>query len=442
MNNINFKAQEKYDPTQLSLLVNNAKKCNELAWGQLCSRIISELNMSDYIRIPFENGSAVLVWQIYQYDGEKGKELANEIFKLDFNKLLDSSEAEAVKTLLWNLFQINESEVRSWIQNMSDYIRIPLEKGSAELIWVIYQYDEETGKELANEIFKLDFNKLLDSSEAEAVKQLLWNLLQINESEVRSWIQNMDEDKFLSKVLSSSTDEAFRLLWNLYQIDEEKGKMVAHSLANNVLSDLTAIETKDIPLLGFFVFCNIKMDLNMSIPSPGEIAEEIIEDLELAELAFCLCFLERGDDTLRKEFLKELGRRFFLRNLTFPPREMIEKHPIENIRHLLMEIFTCFDLPKEPDSTFVEMIRLTKAYLEEKKKTKVAFSQLRNFFLSNPTNSPIFKSVEDSNKWLSVAIEYGIYHEEQVPHHKNPSWTVNLLSLSEDTGLFFPSRGE
>jgi hypothetical protein len=336
VNNINFKAQEKYDPTQLSLLVNNAKKCNELAWGQLCSRIISELNMSDYIRIPFENGSAVLVWQIYQYDGEKGKELANEIFKLDFNKLLDSSEAEAVKTLLWNLFQINESEVRSWIQNMSDYIRIPLEKGSAELIWVIYQYDEETGKELANEIFKLDFNKLLDSSEAEAVKQLLWNLLQINESEVRSWIQNMDEDKFLSKVLSSSTDEAFRLLWNLYQIDEEKGKMVAHSLANNVLSDLTAIETKDIPLLGFFVFCNIKMDLNMSIPSPGEIAEEIIEDLELAELAFCLCFLERGDDTLRKEFLKELGRRFFLRNLTFPPREMIEKHPIENIRHFYL----------------------------------------------------------------------------------------------------------
>jgi hypothetical protein len=325
---------------------------------------------------------------------------------------------------------------------MSDYIRIPIEKGLAELIWVIYQYDEETGKELANEIFKLDFNKLLDSSEAKAVKTLLWNLFQINESGVRSWLLNMDEDKFLSKVLSSSTHEAFRLLWNLYQIDEEKGKRVAHTLANNVLSDLTAIEVEDLPLLGFFVFCNIKMDLNMPIPSPCEIAEEIIEDLELAELAFCLCFLEKGDDKLLKEFLKELGRRFFLRDMTFPPKEKIEKHPIENTRQLFMEIFTGFDLPKEPDSTFVEMIRLTKTYLKEKKKTNVAFSQLRNFFLSNPTNNPIFKSKEDANTWLSVAINYGIYHEEQVPHYKDPSRPVNLLSLSEDMDLFYPSGRE
>jgi hypothetical protein len=369
VNNINFKVQEKYDPEQLSLLVKNAKKCNELAGEQLCSRIISELNVTDYIRIPFE-------------------------------------------------------------------------KGSAELVWVIYQYDEEKGQELANEIFELDFNKLLDSSEAEAVSRLISNLLQINESKVRSWIQNMDEDKFLSKVLSSSTHETFRLLWNLYQIDEEKGKRVAHTLANNVLSDLMAIETKDIPLLGFFVFCDIKMDLNNPIPSPCEIAEEIIKNQSLAELAFCLCFLEKEDDALRKEFLKELGRRFFLRDLTFPPKEKIEKHPIESTRQRFMEIFTSFDLPKEPDSTFVEMIRLTKAYLEEKKKAKVAFSQLRDFFLRNPTNNPIFKSGEDAKVWLSVAINYGIYHEEQVPHHKDPSRPVNLLSLSEDAGLFFPSGGE
>ena len=365
VNNINLKAQEKYDPEQLSLLVTNVKKCNELAGEQLCRRILSELNLTDYIRIPFEKGSAELVWEIYQYDEEKGEELANELFKLDFNKLLDSSDAEAVKTLLWNLFQINESEVRSWIQNM-------------------------------------------------------------------------EEDKFLSKVQSSSTHEAFRFLWNLYQIDEEKGKRVAHTLANNALSGLTAIEVKDLPLLGFFVFCNIKLDLDMPIPSLSEIAEEIVEDLRLSKLAFCLCFFEKEDDALLKDFLKELGRRFFLNNLTFPPKEKIEKHPIENTRHLFMEIFTGFDLPKEPDSTFVEMVRLTKTYLKEKKKTKVAFSQLRDFFLNNPTNNPIFKSVEDANTWLSVAIKYGIYHEEQVPHRKDPSWTVNQLSLNEDRGLFYP----
>ena len=364
VNNINFKAQEKYDLEQLSLLVKNAKKCNELAGEHMCSRILSELNSTDYIRIPFE-------------------------------------------------------------------------KGLPDLIWEFYQYDEEKGQELANEIFKFDFNKVLDSSETDVLKLLLWNLLQINESEVRSWIQDMDEKIYLSKILSASSQGAFWHLWNLYQIDEEKGKSVAQSLANNVFSDLTAIETKDIPLLGFFVFCNIKMDLNKPIPSSGEIAEEIIKNQSLAEQAFCLCFLEKEDDALRKEFLKELGRRFFLNNLTFPPKEMIEKHPIESTRQWFMEIFTSFDLPKEPESTFVEMIRLTKAYLEEKKKTEVAFSQLRDYFLSNPTNNPIFKSVEDSNKWLEVAIRYGIYdEEEQVPLHKN------LLSLRENIGLFFPSEGE
>ena len=203
-----------------------------------------------------------------------------------------------------------------------------------------------------------------------------------------------------------------------------------------MLSGLTAIEAEDLPLLGFFVFCNIKLDLNMPIPSSGEIAEEVIEDLKLAEMAFCICFLEKKNDELLKEFSKELGRRLFLRNLTI--KERIEKHPMENTRQLLTKIFTNFDILTEPDSTFVEMISLTKTYLKEKKKTKVAFSQLRDFFLSNPTNNPIFKSVEDSNKWLSVAINYGIYHEEQVPHHKDPSWTVNLLSLNEDIGLFYP----
>ncbi len=365
VDDISFKAHETYNPEQLSLIVKNTKKCNEVAGEQLCNRILSELNLTDYISIPFDKGLAMLIWEIYQYDEEKAQELANEIFKLDFNKLLDSSETKMVKLLLWNL-------------------------------------------------------------------------LQINESKVRSWIQNLDEKKFLPKILSASTPETFRLLWNLYQIDEEKGISVAQSLANNVLSGLTVIEAKDIPLLGFFVFCNIKLDLNQPIPPPREIAEEIIKNQSLAELAFCLSFLEKGDDTMLKEILKELGRRFFLNNLTFPPKEKIEKHPVENTRHLFMEIFTRFDLPKEPDSTFVEMIGLTKTYLKEKKKTKVAFSQLRDFFLSNPASNPIFKSKEDAIVWLSVAIDYGIYHKEQVPHYKDPSRPVNLLSLNNDRDSFYP----
>ena len=179
------------------------------------------------------------------------------------------------------------------------------------------------------------------------------------------------------------------------------------------------------------------MDLNNQIPSPCEITEEAVENLKLAEMAFRICFLEKEDDTLLNEFSKELGRHLFLRNLTFPIREMIEKHPIENTRHLFMEIFTGFDLPKEPDSTFLDMIYTTQTYLDEKKEIKVAFGQLRDFFLNNPTNNPIFKSVEDSNMWINLAIKHGIYHVKQVPHRRNPSWKVNLLSLNKDKVFSF-----
>jgi hypothetical protein len=257
-------------------------------------------------------------------------------------------------------------------------------------------------------------------------------LLQINESKVRSWIQHIEEEKWRSKVLSSSTQEAFWLLWNLYQADEQIGKSVTHFIANDVLSNLTTEEAKNFPLLGFFVFCNIKFDLNIPIPTPYKIPEKISEDLSMTELAFSIYFLKKKNDRLLKEFSKELGRYLFLRNHTFPIKKLIENHPFENVRQLFMKIFEDFDISSEPDSTFLEMIYMTQTYLDEKKKTQVAFGQLRDFFLNNPINSPIFKSLEDSNKWLTMAIKEGIYNVEEVPHHRNPSWKVNLLSLNKD----------
>jgi hypothetical protein len=361
VNNTDLKMQEKYTTEQLSFLVNNVKKCNELAYERLCDRILSELKLSDYITIPFDKGSAFLVWDIYQYNQEKGQELTNRIFSLDFNKLFDRSETEAVSILIWNM-------------------------------------------------------------------------LQVNGSKAQSWIRNIEEKKWLSKALSSSTHDAFRLLWSLYHADEERGKSVARSLANKIimLPTLAALEVKDLPLLGFFIYCGIQFDLNIPIPSPHEIAEKVSADPHLSELAFCVCLLQKKNDKIMREFLKELGRCLFIKFRTFSIEELLEKHPFENTRQLLMEIFKDFDLPEEPESTFAEMICLTKTYLRQREKIKVGFSQLRDFFLSNPNSNPIFKSVNDSTAWLRLAVEYGIYHEEQVPHHKNPSGIVNLLSLNTD----------
>ncbi len=365
-NNIDLKTHEKYTIEQLSLLVTNVKKCSELAWTKLCNRILSEVNLIDYISTPFDKGLAVLVWDIYQHNKEKGDELANKIFSLDFDKLLDSSDTEAVS-------------------------------------------------------------------------RVLWNLLQIDDSKVKNWIQNIGGEKWLSKTLSSSIHDAFWLLWSLYHANEEKGRGATRLFADNILPSLTSVETKHLPLLGFFIFCDIQFDLNIPIPSLHEIAEKISEDLSLSEVAFYISFLKNKSDNLLKEFSKELGRQLFLKNLSFRIEEIMEKHPFEKTKGLLMEIFKDFDLVKEPNSTFTEMIYLTQAYLEEKKKNKVAFSQLRDFFLSNPTSDPIFKSKDDATSWLSIAIEYEIYNEEQVPHFRDPSRTVNLLSLNKDNRFFSSS---
>jgi hypothetical protein len=110
-----------------------------------------------------------------------------------------------------------------------------------------------------------------------------------------------------------------------------------------MLSNLSAIEVQDLPLLGFFVFCDIPFDPNISIPSPREIAEKISEDISFAKVAFCLCLLKKKNDKLPKEFLKELERQLFSRNIAFSVKEMMEKHPFENTRKVLMKIFKDFD---------------------------------------------------------------------------------------------------
>ncbi len=309
------------------------------------------------------------------------------------------------------------------------------DKDLAVLVWNIHKYNKGQGHELANRIFGLDFNELLAGSDTDAISMLLWNMIQINDAKVKSWIENTTEDKWRSKALSSSTRDVFWLLWSLYHADGERGKSAVRSFANKVLSSLTAVYSEDLPLLGLFAFSDIRFDPNIPIPSPYEIAEKISEDLGLSEVAFCIYFLNKKNDKLVKEFSKELGRQLFLRNLDFSVNEMLEKHPFEKTRQSLKEIFKGFDLPKEPDSTFAEMICLTKTYLEEKGKAMIPFSHLRDYFLNNPTNYPLFRSGDVSMEWLNIAIKYGIFHKKQVPHQKDPAKTITLLSLNKDNNI-------
>lgn len=64
---------------------------------------------------------------------------------------------------------------------------------------------------------------------------------------------------------------------------------------------------------------------------------------------------------------------------------------------------------------------MTRDYLENIKKTKVAFNQLQRYFCNNPVEYPLFKSSDDFKTWLNLGLKCRIFNEVQVQHHKNPS---------------------
>jgi hypothetical protein len=68
--------------------------------------------------------------------------------------------------------------------------------------------------------------------------------------------------------------------------------------------------------------------------------------------------------------------------------------------------------------------------LKENKRTKLPFSHLQNFLTTKPTDNPVFKSVDDSYKWLNIAIDYGVFNTEQIHHYNDPFGIVTFLSLN------------
>ena len=146
---------------ELAHLVRNVEKCGELAYRQLLRRIVSELDLSRFISIPFDQGLAVLITDIHKQDKRKAEELANEILSLDVHKLLDSSETEAVTRLLWGLLQIDGPRTRSWMKNIGQ--ETWLAKGLSSttldafwLLWTLYHADKQRGtsvtRSLANNV--------------------------------------------------------------------------------------------------------------------------------------------------------------------------------------------------------------------------------------------------------------------------------------------------
>ncbi|OGH05454.1 MAG: hypothetical protein A2W22_00030 [Candidatus Levybacteria bacterium RBG_16_35_11] len=116
---------------------------------------------------------------------------------------------------------------------------------------------------------------------------------------------------------------------------------------------------------------------------------------------------------------------------------MLSKHPFDITRQVLQDALKDFSLPAkpEPEIIFAEMVRLTQAYLKRKGCKEIRFSSLRDYFLSNPPDNPIFSNVNDSQRWINIAMQYGIYSYRETSHPKDPNGVVTWLSLNKDNPL-------
>lgn len=362
---------EKYNLEQLTLLVGNVEKCDETLCKELCSKILSDINLANHVTIPFDKKLAILLWQLHKYDpaNSKFQQIVKDIFAFDFKELFNISETGAISLLIWNMLQIDSSRVQDWIKNV----------------------------------------------------------------EIGEWIQ---------KAKSSSTYDSFWLLWGLYHTNKELSKNITQSLSENILPSLSEARADDLALLGFFIFCGIQLKPELTIPPAYEIADKSSESLGLSELAFSLLCLQKCKDgeKLVENFIQELAGCLTIKHLVFSIQEMLSKHPFNATRQALQDMLKDFPLPVKPEREiiFTEMVRLTQTYLKRKGWKEISFSSLRDYFLSNPHDNPLFKDVNDSQRWINIAMQYGIYSYREAPHSKYPDGVVTWLSLNKENPLVAP----
>ena len=88
-------------------------------------------------------------------------------------------------------------------------------------------------------------------------------------------------------------------------------------------------------------------------------------------------------------------------------------------------------IPKEPDSIFAEMVKLTAKLISEKKMKWVGMGRLKRYLTDTSTHNPPFGSTREAINWINVAVDFKIYSMKEVPDKWISSKTVKLVSLSE-----------
>ena len=127
VNNIDFNQYKNYTMSEVYHLAYNVKNCSTFAWKKLCKKIISEQDLTEYIKTPICPGLSGLILQLYRYDEEFGQELSDKIFHLDINNIIIDTECEVVSQTIRDMFKIDPIKTIKWVKNFNNDCEIDLE---------------------------------------------------------------------------------------------------------------------------------------------------------------------------------------------------------------------------------------------------------------------------------------------------------------------------
>lgn len=413
---------------------------------------LASSNLSDSIKRLYENPEArpmktlgKLLYSVYHVSFNTNRNAVAEIAQRVVDEVnlrnRETYTLEEVSHLVTNVRRCSEV---AWAKlcnkillelDVRDQLGIPVKQGLSVLAFNFYQYRKEIGQQLIDRMFSLDFRGIVKESDPQELKSFFLNLLAIDSSRLRRSLQSVEDSTLLSRISQMSMIDALSLMLTLHCIDETRTKNILQSFANSLSSTHPIIDYKYLPLWGLLVYAGVAIASKVGQIDLCALADSLCEEIDVATIAFSVYSLRSIKSASVQELARELSRRLFVRNQFFPMRSLIETSTSDSIRKTVTAALGDFEISPEPETTLSNMIRLTHACQLKMGKTKVAANQLRSFLLDKTRGNPIFNSPKDFNDWLWIANEYDVLNIEKIPHHKNPSWLVNLVSLNKNNVL-------
>ena len=111
-----------------------------------------------------------------------------------------------------------------------------------------------------------------------------------------------------------------------------------------------------------------------SFPLTDELEEETSHNL--CQLVFTTHALKISSQDASSIFVKRLIRQLYINRSSFPIEETLPEYPYKQTRNIIEEILNKVMIPKEPDSIFAEMVKLTPKLISEKKMKWVGMGRL------------------------------------------------------------------